>query len=174
MNSPAVILILRLLHILFGAFWVGSVLFFARFLLPTVAALGPVAGPVMDHLGRVRKVPQTLLGAGFVTVLSGLALFWRDSGGSQGAWMRSSTGMAFGTGGVLAIIAIVIGLTINMPTAKRLGALMAAVQAGGGPPTPDQVAAMRALQGHLGNALRAVSVLLILATSAMAVARYLS
>ena len=87
--------------------------------------------------------------------------------------MRSSTGMAFGTGGVLAIVAIVIGLTINMPTAQRLSALMAEIQGRGAPPTPEQTAAMRALQGRLGNALRFVAVLLVLATSAMAVARYL-
>lgn len=86
--------------------------------------------------------------------------------------MRSSTGMVFGTGGVLALTALVIGLTVNAPTAKRLGELMAAIQARGGPPSPEQAAAMRALQSRLGNALRAVTLLLVLATAAMAVARY--
>jgi uncharacterized membrane protein len=174
MNSPAVVLILRLLHVLSGVFWVGSVLFFARFLLPTAAALGPAAGPVMNHLSQVRKVPQMLIGAGLISILSGLGLYWHDSLGFQGPWMRSPTGMTFATGGVLAIIAILIGLTVNRPTADRLGALMAEIQARGGPPTPEQAASMRALQGRLGSALRFVAGLLILATSAMAMARYLS
>jgi len=171
MSSPIVVL-LRLLHIVSGVFWVGSVLFFARFLLPTAASLGPAAGPVMDHLTRVKKVPQNLIAAGFISILSGLGLFWHDSAGSQSDWMRSPTGMTFSTGAALAIIALLIGITVNRPTADRLGALMATIQAGGGPPSPEQTASMKALQARLGAALRVVAILLVLATAAMAVARY--
>jgi len=91
MTSPFVIALLRLLHILAGVFWVGGVLFLARFLLPTAAALGPAAGPVMDHLNRVGRLSQTLLGAGVVTVLAGFTLYWRDAAGSGAAWMGSPT-----------------------------------------------------------------------------------
>lgn len=174
MFGPVVVSLLRLVHILSGVFWVGSVLFFARFLLPTAAALGPAAGPVMDHLTRVRRVPQALLGAGAINVLSGLALYWHDSMGFQAAWLGSRAGMVFGTGGVFALIAIFIGLTVNLPTAKRLGTLMVAIQASGGPPSPEQTAALRALQARLGSALRAVASLLVLATAAMSIARYVS
>lgn len=172
MDSPFVILLLRLLHIGSGVFWVGGVLMFARFVFPAALALGPAAGPMMDQLTRVRKVPSALLGAGVVNILSGLALFWRDSGGFQGPWMKTGTGMTFGTGGLLAIIALGIGMSVNAPTAKRLGALSAAIQSKGGPPSPEQAAEMQRLQGRLGGALRAVSVLLVLSTVAMALARY--
>ena len=174
MNSTAVILLLRLFHIGTGVFWVGGLLVFARFLFPTALALGPAAGPVMDHMTRVLKLPNSLIGAAVVNILSGLLLFWRDSAGSQGAWMSSGTGMTFGTGGVLAIIAFGIGVSVNAPTAKQLGALGAAIQAKGGPPTPDQAAEMQRLQKRLGAALRAVSLLLVLATAAMALARYIT
>ena len=174
MSNPIVLVLVRLLHIIAGVFWVGSILFVARFLLPTVAALGPAPRPVMDHITRVRRMPQVLLGAGALSVLSGLALYWRDSMGFQPAWMQSPPGMVFGVGAVLAIVAIVIGLTVNAPTAKRLGMVMAAAQGSGGPPSPEQTAEMRALQARLGNALRAVAVLLFLATAAMAIARYVS
>ena len=117
-------------------------------------------------------MPQALLGAGFVSVLSGLALYGRDAMASGGAWMRSPTGMVFGAGAVFAIIAIVIGLTVNMPTAKRMGTLLAAIQASGAPPSPDQTADVRGLQARLGKALRVVATLLVLATAAMAIARY--
>ena len=172
MSSQLVVVLLRLLHIISGVFWVGSVLFFARFLLPTATALGPAAGPVMDHLARVKKVPQALIAAGFLSILSGLALYWKDSAGFQSDWMRSATGMTFGTGGVLALIAILIGITVNRPTADRLGELMAAIQSGGGPPSPEQTASMHALQARLRTALRIVAVILLLATAAMALARY--
>lgn len=174
MNSPAVLLILRVLHIGAGVFWVGSVVFFARFMLPTAAALGQAAAPVMSHLMQVRKVPQVMMGSGLVTILAGAGLYWHDSMGFQGPWMQSNTAMGFGTGAVLAILALLIGLTINRPTAARMAALMGEIQARGGPPTPEQAATMKALQTKLGNALRVAAVLLVLATIAMAVARYLN
>ena len=172
MTSSLVTIVLRLIHILSGVFWVGGILFLARFLFPTAMALGPAAGPVMDHLTRVRRLPQILLGAGLITVLSGFTLYWRDSKAAGPAWMGSPTGMVFGTGAVFAILAIVIGLTVNMPTAKRLGELMASIQASGSPPSPEQRGALQALQARLGSAIRAVATLLVLATAAMAVARY--
>ena len=174
MTSPLVIALLRLIHILAGVFWVGGILFLTRFLLPTTAALGPAAGPVMDHLNRVGRLSQTLLGAGVVTVLAGFTLYWRDAVGSGAAWMASSTARVFGAGGVLAVIAILIGVTINIPTAKRLGTLMASIQASGGPPSPEQRGLQQALQARLGTAARVVAALLVLATAAMAVARYVS
>ena len=173
MLSPGVVVVLRILHILPAVFWVGGVLMFARFVFPAARALGPAAGPVMDQLTRVRRLPQALLGAGVFASLSGLVLYWHDSAGFQGPWMSSVTGMTFGTGGLLAIVALVIGMTVNSPTAKRLGALAASIQAQGAPPSPEQSAQMQQLQGRLGAAILIVTVLLMLATVAMATARYL-
>ena len=173
MLSSGLVLVLRLLHIGSSVFWVGGVLIFARFVFPAALAVGPAAGPMMDQLIRVRQLPRALLGAGFVGILSGLGLYWHDSLGFQGDWMRSTTGMTFGTGGLLAIVALVIGLTVNSPTAQRLGALTAAIQAQGVPPSPEQSAQVKALQQRLGAAIRIVTVLLVLATAAMALARYL-
>lgn len=174
MDSPVVIWLLRLLHIVAGVFWVGGVLVFARFLFPTARALGPAAGPVMNHLNGVLKLPNALISAAIGTILSGLLLYWHDSGGFQGAWMSSGAGMTFGTGGLLAIIAFTIGITVNAPTAKQFGALAASVHAKGGPPSPEEAAELQRLQGRLGTALGVVVTLLVLATAAMALARYIA
>lgn len=173
MLSPWLLWLFRLIHIGSGVFWVGGVLVFARFIFPTLLALGPAAGPVMDQLTRVRKMPRALISAGWGTIISGWVLFWHDSMGFQGPWMSSPTGMALGTGGVLAMIALGIGLAVNAPTAAKLGALGAAVQAQGGPPSPEQSAEMKRLQGRLGGALTTVAALLMLTTATMALARYL-
>jgi len=173
MNSTVVVLLLRLFHIGSGVFWVGGILLFARFLFPTAKALGPAAGPVMDHMNRVLKLPNALLGAAIVNILSGVMLYWRDSGGFQVAWMKTGTGMTFGTGGLLAILALIIGVTVNRPTGERMGALGASM-AKGGPPSPEQSAEMQRLMNQLGTALRIISVLLVLATAAMALARYVT
>jgi uncharacterized membrane protein len=174
MLSHGVVLVFRLLHIVSGVFWVGGILFLGRFLFPTALTLGPAAGPVMDHLMRVMKVPQALLGAGVLTVLSGIGLYWNDSVGLNGMWTRSPTGMVFGTGGLLAIIALIIGATVNAPAGKRMSALAAEIQAQKAPPTPVQASELQRLQGRIGLALRVVTVLLLLAVAAMAVARYMA
>lgn len=174
LSSVGVLWVLRIVHIGAGVFWVGSILFFARFIFPSALALGPAAGPFMDQLNRVRKVPQALLGAAVATILSGLFLYWRASLGFQWAWMRSPTGMVFGLGGLFALTAFFVGVLVNRPTAERLGQLGAAIQAKGGPPSPEQAAEMQRLQGRIGAALRAVALLLVLATAAMALARYVT
>jgi len=172
MSSLGMILLLRLIHILTGVFWVGGILVFARFIFPAARALGPAAGPVMDELVRVRKLPRALLLTGGLTVLSGIGLYWRDSMGFRPEWMATPTGTVFGIGGVLAIVGLVIGLTFNAPTAQRLAALAGRIQAQGGAPTPEQVAEVQRLQQRLGLVLPLVTALLVLATVAMALARY--
>jgi uncharacterized membrane protein len=174
MSSLGVVLFLRLIHILTGVFWVGGILVFARFVFPAARALGPAAGPFMDQVVRVRKLPRALILAGVFTVLSGVGLYWRDSMGFRSEWMRTPTAMVFGIGGVLAITALVIGVTVNAPTAQRLAALSGKIQAQGGPPTPEQVAEVQRLQKRLGVVMPVVTTLVVLATAAMALARYVS
>ncbi len=174
MSSIGVLWFLRLVHIFSGVFWVGSVLFFARFIFPSAVTLGPAGGPFMDQLTRVHKVPAALLGAGAANIITGVLLYWRDSLGFQGDWMRSPTAMVFGLGGLLAIAGFLVGILVNLPTTKQLAALTAGIQSKGGSPSPDQAALMQRLQRRLGAALRAVAGLLFLATAAMALARYVT
>ena len=166
--------LLRVAHIVGGVFWVGSVLFLAGFLLPGLRAAGPSAGPVMQQLVQVRRLPLWLMGAAIVTVLSGIALYWHDSAGFTSDWLASGQARVFGMGGVLALIAVVLGMAVNSPAGKQLGALMDRLQAAGRPPTPEELAAMQALQRKLSRATTWAAVLLVLATTAMAVARYVS
>jgi len=170
MNSPTTIALFRLVHIVAGVFWVGGVLFLAGFLLPTLRAVGPPGGAVVAQLSQVRRMPLYLMGATILTILSGIGLYWRDSAG--GAWSRSGPGFVFGLGGVLGILGAGIGMAVNSPAGKRLGALGAAAQARGGPPSPDELAEIQRLQARLAGSSRWVAVLLLLATAAMAVARY--
>lgn len=174
MSSLGMVLLFRLIHILSGVFWVGGILIFARFIFPTARALGPAAGPFMDQVVRVRKLPRALILAGVFSVLSGVGLYWRDSMGFRAEWMATPTAMVLGTGGLLAIAALVIGVTVNAPTAQRLAALSGKIQAQGGPPTPEQEAEVRRLQKRLGVVLPLITALVVLATVAMALARYVS
>jgi hypothetical protein len=164
--------VLRLLHILGGVFWVGGAVVAAGFLLPTVRALGPAGGPFMAHLTQRLKFPLWMMGGSTLTVLSGIALYWRDSSGFSSEWMHSPAGRTFAIGGALALVTLILGMAIASPSAKRMGAISAAVQAAGGPPSAEQAAELAGLQRRLYVASLGSAGLLLLATAAMAAARY--
>jgi len=163
--------ILRLIHIVSGVFWVGSVLFVSVMLLPSIRRAGPSGGAVMSDLGR--RMPPIMMGAALLTVGAGIWLMTIVSGGHVGAWMQSSMGRTIGIGGGLAILAIVLGLVINAPTGRRMSVIGAAIAKRGGPPEPGEAAELQRLQARMEMASVAVAVLLLLATCAMAVARYM-
>lgn len=168
------IILFRVVHILFGVFWAGTAIFNAAFLIPTVRALGPAGGAVMHEIGEKRKLPIYFFVSGILTVLSGFGLYWYNSAGFTNGFMRSAGGMTFGTGGLLALITLLIGIFVITPTGIRASKLGAAIAAGKKPPTPEQAAEMQRLQAKLGALGLLAAGLLTLTTIAMAVARYVS
>jgi uncharacterized membrane protein len=168
------LILLRLIHVLFGVFWAGTAIFNAAFLLPAVRALGPAGGPVMNEIAQKRKLPIYFFISGILTVLSGFGLFWHDSAGFTNDFMRSAGGMTFGTGGLLALVTLLLGIFVITPAAIRASKLGATMASAGKPPTPEQAAEMQKLQAKLGKLGMLAAVLLTLTTIAMAVARYVS
>ena len=165
------LLVLRLLHIGLGAFWVGAVLFNTIFVTPALRAAGPAAaGAVMQHMiGRRLMVVMPLIA--ILTLLSGLRLMMIVSGG-DGAWFRHRPGHTYSLSGTFAILAFVIGLTVVKPAMTKLGQLGREAAAGIG--SKETLAAdMAKLQGRAMRANQAVATLLVLAVVGMAVARYL-
>jgi uncharacterized membrane protein len=165
-------IVLRVLHILSGVFWAGAVFFVAGFLMPSIRASGPAGGQVMYQMVAVRKYPIVAMIAAIVTILSGLAMYWRNISVSDGAFARSTSGMTYGIGAIAGIIAVTIGMTVLSPSTKRLSAIGDAVKAAGGPPSAEQASEMSRLQGRIGLAAKTVSVLLLIAVITMAIGRY--
>src|SRR6476661_2774489 len=120
------IYVLRLVHILAGAFWFGAIIFTARFLIPALRAVGPAAGPVMAQLEH-RKITPVMMSAAFLTLGSGIWLMFTVSGGQPGVWMRTGMGRTLGLGAALAILAMIVGMVVNPPAMKRVGEIAAAV-----------------------------------------------
>jgi len=167
------VVVLRLVHVVFGVFWAGTLIFFAAFLIPAIQETGPDGGKVMAALQR-RGVMNVIPVAAILTVVSGIWLYWRLSDGFSNAWMASPFGHATAGGGVLALIALVIGLAVMRPAALRVTALAAAMAAN--PDDPANAARgteAQKLRRRIATAGKTVAVLLALATVAMAVARYL-
>jgi len=171
--SSGLLLLLRLIHIVIGIFWVGAVAFIAFFLVPSVQRVGPAGGALMQHLIQIRRMPAWLTAAGVLTILAGLLLYWHDSAGFGSVeWMRSGPGVTFGLGALLAIAGTGFGTAVNAPAARELGAIMARAQAAGAPPSAADLATVQRLQARLAFGARASAVLLLLAAAAMSVARY--
>jgi len=165
--------IFRILHIVGGVVWVGSAVFTAVFLIPAARAIGPAAGPIMRELTVVRKLPIYLLGFAFLTILSGGVLAYRDMGDMGMRWFEQGSGRYFGFGAILGVVGLIVGMTVNAPTVKKIGALSAQLAKEGRPPTAEEGARLQALQDRLFTAARVIAVVLVLATVAMAFARYM-
>jgi uncharacterized membrane protein len=169
---PHLLAFLRALHILAGALWVGAATFNALYLIPATMAAGPAGGKVMGILVQVRRLPVFMNTVMLVTLLTGLHLYQRASGGLNPAWIASRPGLMFTIGAVLALVTAGIGWFVTVPTVRKVGARAAAIGAAEGPPDPAAAAEMRALQRRILVAARIGSVLIVLSLLCMAMARY--
>jgi hypothetical protein len=167
------LVILRFLHVVLGAYWAGVIIFTALYLEPSVRAAGPAGGQVMGQLvarGHLTVLPVVAL----VTILSGVDLLRRVSGGFDPAFMGSPFGVALSIGALAAIVAFIIGVSIMRPTALKVMALsQAAMQAPEGAARDAQLAAVAPLRRRATVTLRVVAVLLAVTVTTMAVGRYL-
>ncbi|MBI3975371.1 MAG: hypothetical protein HY334_03175 [Armatimonadetes bacterium] len=163
---------LRLVHIFSGVFWVGTIFYFALFLLPRIKALGPDGGKVMQHMTGP-PFPTAMTAAGGLVTLSGILLYWRDLGGFQSAWIATPTGLAFTIGGLAGLLAFGEGFFVSRPATEKMGALGREIAVSGGAPTAAQAAEMQRLAGKLEKALYRTAYVLIFTLIGMSVAPYL-
>ena len=166
-------IISRIVHIGFGVFWAGTIFFFAFMLEPSVRAAGPEGGRVMQELMK-RKFLNVVPVAAFLTVLSGLDMYWRYSGGMSAEWMATSYGMSLTIGGVLGIAAFGMGVLMLRPLVMKIGRLGVSL---GDLHNEDEKGArleeINGLKAYSRLLGRIVASLLLLTVTSMAVARYL-
>ena len=162
-------LILRLIHILTGVFWAGSMFFLAGQIWRAVDADETAGLAFMERLMLRARGGMALAIAGGLNVLSGIGLYAMDSGGFQPAWSSSPVGMTFGIGGLAGILALVVGMLTGR-AGEKLGQLIVATQ--GSAPAPDSATELIALRDRVRVLSRAGAALLGVAVIAMAIARY--
>ena len=171
MDNGTMTIVLRLIHILAGIFWVGTMFLLAGFLIPTVRETGREGGRFMQHLMQQRRL-QVFLGlAMLLTVLTGVIMYARLASATHGAWAGTGPGIAYGVGAIAAIVAAAVGGIVGSSAGRRMLALGQAVRSGG--PTPEQQAEIARLQGRMSLAARVGATLLAIAAGAMAIGRYL-
>jgi hypothetical protein len=165
-------IISRIVHIGFGVFWAGTIFFFAFMLEPSIRAAGPGGGRVMQELMR-RKFLNIVPIAALLTILSGLDMYWRFSGGMSGEWMATGYGISLTIGAVCALVAFGIGVFLLRPTAMKigkLGASMADLEDEGEKQT--RMAEMDGLKSYNRLLGRIVASMLLVSVVTMSIARY--
>lgn len=170
MGTP--FLITRLIHVIMGVFWAGTMVFNAAFLLPAMREAGPEGAKVAAGLMR-RRFLDIMPVVGLLTVLSGIDLLRRVSSGFSAAYLQSSIGMTYGLGLVASVVALAVGVSIVRPSMLRATALSQAAVGMAGPEAAAAMATAQALRARAGKAAPVVAWLLGVTVVCMAVARYL-
>jgi uncharacterized membrane protein len=171
--SHSVVILLRVIHVVGGVFWAGTLLFVALFLEPSVREAGPDGAKVMQGLTR-RNFMVVMPVVAVLTMLAGFGLLEEASGGFHPDWMGSPIGITFSLGAAIAIVAFVIGVTVVRPATVKLGTLAPQLmQTPEGPAREALQAQVQRLRNRMRIGGRVVAGLLAITAIAMAVARYL-
>ena len=154
----------RFLHILFGSFWVGVILY-QHVVLATFRRMPPpIGGAAMLALGK-RGAPAGL-GAGVLTIVLGVwnqYLLW-----GKLDYQSSTAFVALGVALACAVALVVLGFTVQLPTLRQVEALAPkGPPPPGAPPAPNP--AMMALQKRMGIVLMVATVLVLTALAMMIV-----
>ena len=165
-------IVLRVIHIFSGIFWVGTALFFVFFFEPTLKVAGPAGGTVMGKLSS-GKFPLVAALASTLTVLAGFTMYVIDSKGFQSSWILRPSGLTLTVGATSGILAAVIGIFIQRPTLARISALQKQILQAGGQPTPEQSVELQKLQARFSMASRWAVVFMVIAVIGMESAREL-
>lgn len=162
-------IVLRLIHIIGGVFWVGAALLMNFFIGPTLKATGEAGRQFAGHFMARTKFVLAMNISVYATMIAGFLLYGIDSQWFQSAWMQSSAGTGFGIGAGFAVIGMVLGI-MNGNNNKKLAQIGSQIQ---GKPTPEQMAQLGAIQKQQAWVVPVNTWSLLLSLLFMAVARYL-
>ncbi|MBW8010918.1 MAG: hypothetical protein FVQ83_06715 [Chloroflexi bacterium] len=167
-------IVLRIIHIFSGVFWVGVALFNIGFLQPTVQATGAEGQRVMQHLsGKTRFLIVTYLAA-TLNMLSGVWMYWDLSRFKWEFTTASGKGLFLTIGGTFGVLAWITVIFVIRNIFNQLGAIGHQIQTQGSPPTSEQGAELQALGARLSKVGTYVLVLLIIALLGMSTAQNIS
>jgi hypothetical protein len=168
------ILLLRLVHIGAGTFWVGAVFAFFLLVQPAAVAAGPSASGFIYQLLHYRRFSSIVLGSAIVTVLAGTWLLVVTSNGLDPELLFDISRLGYTVGGIAAIVTLGVGGLYVFPRTRTVERTIGDVLAEQRPPTPDE----QQLLARTGRESRAAGWVVIaglsIAVIAMATARYWS
>ena len=159
-------LLLRVIHILAAASWLGAAAMLTLCVLPAVRRSGAAGGTFIAEAVRC-GLPKFMAIAAGLTVLSGFSLYWHWSTLVGASATQSTGGILLMAGAVAGIAAGIIGGAILAPSTKQLAALADedSVDAG-------RAARIAALHLRMTFATRLALSLLVIALVLMVMSRF--
>lgn len=167
------VIILRIVHVGCAMAWFGGAVVSSFFVFPAAQALGPAAQPFMDQLMNRRRLGVFFPIVATLAILSGGALFWRDSNGLASSWLSSPSGITFALGGLAAVAAFVGGMILIGPSVAEQTAVRNELTASGAAPTEQQRERLERADRRMQLASRIDLPLLLFAALTMAIGRYM-
>ena len=162
------LILVRTIHLGFGAVWFGAAVFAAAILEPRLRQLGADAqkellGSLMPAFDKIMHV------TGAITIAAGVYLMLRLRWSSLGTLHETDWGQAMSLALVVTVIAMGTGAMAGV-NRKRMAQLGASAE--GEAQTPEEKARMESLALRSRRYLRATVILLFVAVVMMAAARY--
>jgi hypothetical protein len=154
----------RVVHVLLGAIWFGAIVVMVLFVAPAVQQSGPAGGQVMGNLVR-RGFTTFMPSIAGLTIVSGLWLYWRFTGGFTPSIVHSHAGLSFALGGASGLVALIIGGSRVSRGMKAIVGL--AGQAAALPEGAERAAVMQQMTALRERTAKASQVVLALVTVAM-------
>ena len=166
------ILVLRLIHVGAGAFWVGAVFTFFLFVQPAAVAVGPEATKFTYQLLHHRRLGDVILASAATTVLAGIWLLVITSNGLDPDLLFDASRLGYTVGGVAAILTMGIGGLYVFPRTRVVERTLGRLLSEARPPTPDEQQTLARTARESRRAGWIVLIGLAIAVIAMATARY--
>ncbi len=158
-------LVLRLIHILAGVFWVGTAWMITLYIVPAAGAAGDAGQQFMRQLMGKTNLQKILTTSAISTVVAGTILYIRN----PPTWFGSNAGIGFGIGAVFAFVGFVFGMLIG----RNNGAMMQLGAQIKGQPAADQIAQMQVFQKRQRLYSTINIYTLLIAVIFMSISRYL-
>lgn len=140
--------LLLALHVLFASLWFGAGVYQVAVIGRGLMAAGPAAGGFIAALMRNGGIGKFFAITGGLAILFGAAVYGQGMG-EQFPGAFEGRGIWITLGAIVAVLAYLHGLAANMPTERKLIALVKELK---GPPTKEQAERMQALGMKLGKA----------------------
>ncbi|HYV91670.1 MAG TPA: hypothetical protein VE978_07805 [Chitinophagales bacterium] len=165
------LIFLRLIHIVCTVIWAGGMIYLAVFVIPASKSLGPEGAKFIQQLFNTNKLPVIMNVAAIFSIVTGILLMQKLLGGIQTVF-NSTHGTIIVIGALLALLGFIIGLSVNLPAARRMSSLGKIVMESGSQPNSGQLEELQRLRSRSFAATNVIAILLFASLILMSVVKY--
>ena len=166
------LIVLRFFHVFCSALWVSVAIIFRFFVNPALKSIGPESSDFGKALNDRNKFSKFMGSITLLSLISGLSLFYKVSGGFNPIWIRTGSGIGFTIGAVSGIFAFLVGGFAMQRATIRLRVALKEESTSEKKPNPGLESKIAQLRRSLNIIELLDFILLSLAMATMATARY--